>query len=56
MPTTSVARAAEDLEKFAKANEKQLYKLLRVIMEVQTDLKTLLKSYVRTFPFRSFKT
>lgn len=43
-------KATEDLKKFVKANEKQLYKLLRILMDPQTDLKLLLKSHVRPFP------
>ncbi|KAK4057405.1 Sister chromatid cohesion protein pds5 [Microbotryomycetes sp. JL221] len=33
-----------DLQKFAKANEKQLYKLLKTLMDPQSDLKMLLKT------------
>lgn len=40
-------RAKEDLHKFAKMNENRLYKLLKTLMDPQTDLKTLLKTYVR---------
>lgn len=42
-------RAKEDLHKFAKMNENRLYKLLGTLMDPQTDLKTLLKTYVRRF-------
>ncbi|KAK4699468.1 sister chromatid cohesion protein PDS5, partial [Phenoliferia sp. Uapishka_3] len=38
-------KAGEDLIKFAKANEKQLYKLLRAMLDPQLDLKTQLKSW-----------
>ena len=39
-------KTAEDLNKFAKANEKQLYKLLKTLLDPQTDLKTLIKNHV----------
>lgn len=32
--------------RFANANEKQLYKLLKTLLDSQLDLKTLLKNYV----------
>ncbi|KAL8280687.1 hypothetical protein RQP46_007010 [Phenoliferia psychrophenolica] len=38
-------RVVEDLTKFAKANEKQLYKVLRSLLDVQVDLKTQIKSW-----------
>ncbi|TRM60411.1 armadillo-type protein [Schizophyllum amplum] len=37
-------KAAEDLKAFAKMNENRLYKLLRNAMDVQVDLKALVKS------------
>lgn len=39
-------KAADDLNKFAKANEKQLYKLIRVLMDPASDLKTIVKTQV----------
>lgn len=41
------AKASDDLRKFAKANEKQLYKLLRTVLDPQSDLKLVLKTQVR---------
>ena len=41
------AKAAEDLQTFAKLNEGRLYKLLKTCMDVQTDLKGLIKARVR---------
>ncbi|TFK86665.1 hypothetical protein K466DRAFT_492369 [Polyporus arcularius HHB13444] len=38
------AKAAEDLQTFAKLNEGRLYKLLKTCMDVQTDLKGLIKA------------
>lgn len=40
-------KAKEALLKFAKANEKQLYKIMRTLMDVGTDVKTLVKNQVR---------
>ncbi|GJE86522.1 hypothetical protein PsYK624_026020 [Phanerochaete sordida] len=37
-------KATEDLEAFAKMNEGRLYRLLKTCMDLQTDLKTLVKS------------
>ncbi|KAI8986667.1 armadillo-type protein [Trametes punicea] len=37
-------KAAEDLQTFAKLNEGRLYKLLKTCMDVQTDLKGLVKA------------
>ncbi|KAK1222320.1 Sister chromatid cohesion protein pds5 [Marasmius sp. AFHP31] len=37
-------KAAEDLRAFASLNESRLYKLLRTCMDVQTDLKGLIKA------------
>ncbi|KAL0069681.1 Sister chromatid cohesion protein pds5 [Marasmius tenuissimus] len=37
-------KAAEDLRAFANLNENRLYKLLRTCMDVQTDLKGLIKA------------
>ncbi|TBU45152.1 armadillo-type protein [Dichomitus squalens] len=37
-------KAAEDLQAFAKLNEGRLYKLLKTCMDVQTDLKGLIKA------------
>lgn len=45
--TSNPAKAVEDLSKFGKANEKQLYKLLRTLLDSQTDIKTHIKSKVR---------
>ncbi|SGY76821.1 BQ5605_C005g03519 [Microbotryum silenes-dioicae] len=36
-------KTAEDLQKFAKANEGQLYKLTKQLLDPQSDLKTMLK-------------
>ena len=36
-------KAAEDLRTFAKLNESRLYKLLSTALDVQTDMKTLVK-------------
>lgn len=41
-------RATESLTKFAKANEKQVYRLLRTLLDPQTDLKTFIKTYSQT--------
>lgn len=38
------AKVAEDLDKFAQANEKALYKLLRTMVDPQADQKTLAKT------------
>ena len=40
-------KAAEDLAAFAKLNEGRLYSLFKACIDVQTDLKTLIKSTVR---------
>ncbi|KAI0747029.1 armadillo-type protein [Daedaleopsis nitida] len=37
-------RAIEDLQSFAKLNEGRLYKLLKTCMDIQTDLKGLMKA------------
>ncbi|KAK4052801.1 Sister chromatid cohesion protein pds5 [Microbotryomycetes sp. JL201] len=37
-------KTSSDLNKFAKANEKQLYKLLRTLMDAQSDLPAILKT------------
>ncbi|KAF8899783.1 armadillo-type protein [Gymnopilus junonius] len=37
-------KASEDLQAFAKLNENRLYKLLKICMSPQTDVKTLVKS------------
>lgn len=37
----------EDLHAFAKLNEGRLYKLLKTCMDIQVDLKSLVKSTVR---------
>ncbi|OSD08806.1 hypothetical protein PYCCODRAFT_1380708 [Trametes coccinea BRFM310] len=37
-------KAAEDLQAFAKLNEGRLYKLLKTCMDIQTDLKGLMKA------------
>ncbi|KAI0075977.1 ARM repeat-containing protein [Panus rudis PR-1116 ss-1] len=37
-------KATEDLKAFAKSNENRLYKLLKICMDPQTDLKTLIKT------------
>ena len=37
-------KVADDLDKFAQANEKALYKLLRTMVDPQTDQKTLTKT------------
>ncbi|KAJ7432911.1 armadillo-type protein [Mycena galericulata] len=37
-------KASEDLHAFAKLNEQRLYKLLKICMDVQTDLKGLVKA------------
>lgn len=39
-------KATDDLQTFAKMNEKRLYKLLKTAMDPQTDLKTLVKTTV----------
>lgn len=41
-------KASEDLNSFAKLNESRLYKLLKTCMDPQTDLKTLIRSTVRS--------
>lgn len=46
-------RATDDLQTFAKMNEKRLYKLLKTAMDPQTDLKTLVKTTVGVLPFAS---
>ncbi|KAH9849574.1 armadillo-type protein [Lenzites betulinus] len=38
-------KAAEDMQAFAKLNEGRLYKLLKTCMDIQTDLKGLVKSH-----------
>lgn len=43
-------KTREDLIKFAKANEKQLYRLLKTLLDDQLDVKTLLKNTVRVRP------
>ncbi|KAI0698060.1 armadillo-type protein [Cerioporus squamosus] len=43
------AKAAEDLQTFAKLNEGRLYKLLKTCMDVQTDLKGLIKARTEFF-------
>lgn len=48
---TDPQRATDDLQTFAKMNEKRLYKLLRTAMDPQTDLKTLVKTTVSLLPF-----
>ena len=40
-------KAGEDLQTFAQKNEGRLYKLLKTCMDVQTDLKNLVKARVR---------
>lgn len=40
------AKAAEDLHAFAKANDARLYKTLKQCLDIQSDLKTLIKSEV----------
>ena len=37
-------RAADDLTRFAKTNDKRLYQLLRTLMNPETELKALLKA------------
>ncbi|KAH8918667.1 ARM repeat-containing protein [Atractiella rhizophila] len=37
-------QAAEDLHKFAKLNEQRMYQMLNTLMDVQSDLKTILKT------------
>jgi len=49
------AKAAEDLRKFAKMNENRLYNLLNTLMDPQTDLKTLIKTYVSTSQLSNLK-
>jgi hypothetical protein len=39
-------KAAEDLHAFAKLNEGRLYKLLKVCLDPQTDVRTLSKTTV----------
>lgn len=46
-------KVADDLAKFAKANEKQLYKVIRTLLDQQLDLKQQLKLWVRTLPCRA---
>lgn len=46
-------RAKDDLHKFAKMNESRLYVLLKKLMDPQSDLKTILKIYVRRSQSRS---
>ena len=43
----------EDLQAFAKSNEGRLYKLLKTCMDIQTDLKGLVKARVRAVVFLS---
>lgn len=43
----NASKASEDLVKFAKLNDNRLYKLLRTMLEPQTELKSLLKAHVR---------
>ncbi|CAL1708691.1 unnamed protein product [Somion occarium] len=38
-------KASDDFQTFAKANENRLYKLLKICMDPQTELKTLIKSF-----------
>lgn len=40
-------RARDDLHKFARMNESRLYSLLKTLLDPQTDLRSLLKTYVR---------
>ena len=40
-------KAVEDLQTFAKLNEQRLYKLLKTCQDIHSDLKTLVKAYVR---------
>lgn len=42
------AKASEDLHTFAKQNEPRLYKLLKICMDTQADVKALVKARVRT--------
>lgn len=37
----------EDLKAFAKVNEPRLYKLMKTCLDVETDLKGLVKAQVR---------
>ena len=39
-------KATDDFKSFAKVNEGRLYKLLKTCMDLQTDLKNLVKSTV----------
>ncbi|GJJ10554.1 hypothetical protein Clacol_004781 [Clathrus columnatus] len=41
-------KAAEDLHAFAKVNENRLYKLLKLCMDTQVDLRTLIKTSVNS--------
>ena len=43
-------KVQDDIAKFARANEKQLYKVLHTLSDVQLDLKTQIKSWVRLHP------
>jgi sister-chromatid-cohesion protein PDS5 len=43
------SKATNDLQEFADANENRLYKLIRLAMDPQTDLKTLVKVNVRPY-------
>ncbi|KAJ7039761.1 armadillo-type protein [Mycena alexandri] len=42
--TSEPHKTAEDLRAFAKLNEQRLYKLLKICMDLQTDLKGLVKA------------
>jgi hypothetical protein len=44
-------KASEDLQTFAEKNEGRLYKLLKTCMDLQTDLKSLVKARVSTTSF-----
>lgn len=49
-PETSfvdVEKAKKDMETFAAVNDQTLYRLYRSCVEVQSDLRTLVKSKVR---------
>lgn len=45
-------KAVDDLHAFAQLNENRLYKLLKTCMDPQTDVRTLVKSSVRSSFFR----
>jgi sister-chromatid-cohesion protein PDS5 len=46
-------KARKDLHAFAAANDPRLYKLLKACIDVQTDLKTLIKSKVSHYHMKS---